>query len=72
MQIAGKMLPATKRYFARGDIRNEETSFNPLPGKDKNRTLKQFGKLTSCLFTETYTALLNHLENMYYVKTATP
>jgi hypothetical protein len=52
------MLPATKRYYDRGDIRNEETSFNPLPGKDKTRTLKQFGKLMSCLFAETYTALL--------------
>jgi len=50
------MLDATKRYFAREDIRNEETSFDPLPGKDKTRTLKQFGKLVSCLFVETYIA----------------
>jgi len=65
MQIAGKMLSATQRYFARGDIRNEETSFNPLPGKDKKRTLKQSGKLMSCLSAETCTALLTHLENTY-------
>jgi hypothetical protein len=65
MWIAGKMLPATKSYFARGDIRNEETSFNLLAGKDKNRKLKQFGKRMSCFFAETYTALLTHLENMY-------
>jgi len=65
MWMAGKMLPATKRYFVRGHIRNEETSFNPLAGKDKTRKLKQFGKRMSCLFAETYTALLNHLENTY-------
>lgn len=41
-----------------------EKAFTPFPWKSWDRTQKKFCKIMSCLFTETYTTLLNHSVKM--------
>jgi hypothetical protein len=59
-QLAGNMSPATQCCFARGDIQNEKTVFNPCTWQSRDKTPKQFWKLASCVFMETY-EYINHL-----------
>jgi hypothetical protein len=61
---SGKILPAIKFYVARGDIWNEQASFNPFPDKAEVERQKKLWKIKTSLFVETYTALLIHFVKM--------
>jgi hypothetical protein len=60
LSLVGSMLSVTQSCVARGDI------CNPSPGKAEiqNRTPKQIWKFVTCLFMETFIALLVYFSEM--------